>query len=112
MVVFSWLDYDKSGFITLEEIDRRAYEAMMRGDDELGLDIPQKKKDLSHMTFDERQRNTGSDVRRQAMGRKERRRVERINQIRRELNVGPADLNGFQHALIRKYGNIMRAWKE
>merc|ERR1719305_1566923 len=37
--VFDLLDYDHSGFVSLEEIDEEANEILVRGDVELGLDI-------------------------------------------------------------------------
>ena len=36
--IFQWLDFDYSGNLSLEELDEKAHEAMMRGDYELGLD--------------------------------------------------------------------------
>merc|ERR1719337_519287 len=50
--------------------------------------------------------------RRQALGKQERQRVETIIKKRREANIGASDLEGFQAALVRKHGNILRAWKE
>merc|ERR1719421_582537 len=111
--LYDYLDYDRSGFITLAEIDQEAYEALLRGDDEfdVALDVP-KTKNMKTLDFFERQRSQTTDRRRQAIGRKERRRVERIIKERREANVGASNLDGFQKALVRKHGNIMRAWKE
>merc|ERR1719409_397343 len=64
------------------------------------------------MTFMERQRDQKTDKIRQEMGRRERRRVEKILEKRRAANVGASDLDGFQAQLVRRHGNIMRAWKE
>jgi Ca2+-binding EF-hand superfamily protein len=112
-VLFGYLDYDRSGFITLEEVDQKAFEAMMRGDDLLGLDgVTGSTKPKSELTFFERQAMQSTNQRRQAIGKQERKRVETIIRKRREANIGASDLEGFQTALVRKHGNILRAWKE
>merc|ERR1719326_968200 len=51
--VYSLLDFDHGGSVTLEEIDPKAAQAMARGDDELGLDVEDDKKaaDMRGMTF-------------------------------------------------------------
>merc|ERR1719482_1271020 len=53
-----------------------------------------------------------TNQRRQAIGKQERQRIEVIIKKRREANIGASDLEGFQAALVRKHGNILRAWKE
>jgi hypothetical protein len=111
-VLFGYLDYDRSGFITLEEVDQKAFEAYLRGDDVLGLDVGGSTKPKSELTFFERQAMQSTNRRRQALGKQERQRVETIIKKRREANIGASDLEGFQAALIRKHGNILRAWKE
>ena len=69
-VLFGYLDYDRSGFITLEEVDQKAFEAMMRGDDLLGLDgVTGSTKPKSELTFFERQAMQSTNQRRQAIGK-------------------------------------------
>ena len=65
--LFDWLDWDRSGVITLEEIDKDAHDALQRGDDLLGMlntedesGVKRKRKPLE-MTFEER--NLASQVR-------------------------------------------------
>lgn len=53
-----------------------------------------------------------ADMIRQRIGKEHRRRVERAFNARRSANVGASDLDGFHKALLRKHGNLMRAWKE
>merc|ERR1719174_2101957 len=67
--VYDLYDYDHVGFVTLEVIDEKAYGAMQRGDDLLGLDVEEptsggKKK--SEMTFAER--NAATSRRNEAEG--------------------------------------------
>merc|ERR1719197_1628127 len=60
--VYSLLDFDRGGSITLEEIDPKAYAAMQRGDDELGLDVeePTDGKKKTEMSILERQKTSTS----------------------------------------------------
>merc|ERR1719478_408746 len=76
--VYKLLDFDRGGSITLEEIDPKAFAAMQRGDDELGLDVEEptsgnkKKSDLS---FLERQK-TQLSRRMEAEGKARRKEIE------------------------------------
>merc|ERR1719313_1162662 len=53
--LFSLLDFDHSGTITLDELDPVAARAMARGDDELGLDVPAEYRVVENKTFFGRQ---------------------------------------------------------
>merc|ERR550537_2195219 len=66
--VYSLLDFDHGGSVTLEEIDPKAAAAMARGDDELGLDVEEEKKDMKGMSFLERQAQSSTAKRNEALG--------------------------------------------
>ena len=38
--LYDWLDYEHVGFITLERVCPRAWQAYQRGDHENGIDVP------------------------------------------------------------------------
>merc|ERR1719482_221024 len=108
--VFTWLDYDNSGNVSLAEIDGDAYEAMERGDDLLGLDVadPLESKKMSELTFDER--SALANRRNQALGMAKKEQLEKERKARQAKDLAASDLKSFRAALIRKYGNLLRAW--
>jgi Ca2+-binding EF-hand superfamily protein len=106
--VFSWLDYDHSGNVSLEEIDGDAYEAMERGDDLLGLDVQVDTRRKSEMTFEER--SMVANRRNQALGKAKKEKLEKERKARQAQDMAASDLKSFRAALIRKYGNLLRAW--
>merc|ERR1719387_1504101 len=108
--VFTWLDYDYSGNVSLEEIDGDAYEAMQRGDDLLGLDVEPEggKRRMSEMTFDER--SALANRRNLALGKDKRDKLEKERKARQAQDMAASDLKSFRASLTRKYGNLLRAW--
>merc|ERR1719420_1202907 len=75
--VYSLLDFDHGGSVTLEEIDPKAAQAMARGDDELGLDVEEDKKDMKGMSFLERQAQSSTAKRNEALGKQQKGRSRR-----------------------------------
>ena len=67
--IFEFLDYDHSGFLTLEELDPYAYECVLRGDDVVfGDDCDVKSKGPMSMSFHERQGSHPIFIRKRAAG--------------------------------------------
>ena len=110
--IFAFLDYDHSGFLTLEELDPHAYDCIMRGDDVIfGDDCDAHKKGPLSMSFYERQSNHPIYVRKAASGKHRKAALEEADRARKKALMGAQNLDGFKAALVRKYGNLFRAWK-
>jgi len=108
--VFKLYDIDGGGNITLEEIDPNAYQAMLRGDDLLGLDVEQPKESMAGKSFAERQK-TQAQSRSEALGKDKRKKLEEAKAAAAAKDIGASDFAGFKAALARKYGNLLRAWR-
>merc|ERR1719421_1527418 len=110
--VYGLLDYDKSGFISLEEIDIKAAQAMDRGDDELGLDVEEDRGDWRNKTFAERQAGGTAAARRtEKVGRAHRLAVDAEQAAAKAKDAGAYTVQDMKDMLTRKYGNLLRAWK-
>jgi len=107
--VFRLYDIDGGGAINLEEIDPKAYDAMMRGDDLLGLDVEQPKESMKGKSFLDRQK-TGASARQEALGKAQRKAVEDAEAAKKAKDIGASTLEGLKGQLVRKYGNMYRAW--
>merc|ERR1719353_2089197 len=109
--VYKLLDFDRGGSITLEEIDEKAYEAMQRGDDELGLDVeaPDSGKKKTEMSFLERQK-TSTSRRADAEGKARWTQIEEAAAAAAAADIGATNFAEFKAALGRKYGNLYRGW--
>merc|ERR1719191_2661600 len=111
--LFKWFDFNHSGDITLEEIDPMAYLQMQRGDHELGLLVneheePRKK---TEMTFWERS-TTECSRRYAASGKAAKEAIEAAAAAAAGSDIGASSLAGFKGMLMRRYGNVFRAWKD
>merc|ERR1719174_1056400 len=111
--IFDMLDYDHSGFISIDEIDIDTARALARGDDILfGLDFsPEKFKVGPDATFHERQAAHSMHMRKEAAGKMRKKRVEELAAEKKKMDVGARDKAGFLKVLQGKYGNVYRAWK-
>ena len=84
--MYRLLDYDKSGFISLEEIDEKAAQGMERGDDLLGLDVGHvKHENWEEMSFIDRQK-TEAQRRSEAQGAARRLQRKPFEQQVRQKN--------------------------
>merc|ERR1719487_2686260 len=81
---------------------------MERGDDLLGLDVEMDKKKMAELTFDER--TAMANRRNQALGKAQKEKLEKTRKARQAQDMAASDLKSFRAALIRKYGNLLRAW--
>merc|ERR1719487_2385479 len=81
---------------------------MERGDDLLGLDVEMDKKKMAELTFDER--TALANRRNQALGKAKKEQLEKERKARQAQDMAASDLKSFRAALIRKYGNLLRAW--
>merc|ERR1719353_2877560 len=114
--IFEILDFDHSGSITLEEIDEKAFAAMQRGDDELGLDVepvsPVSAKDKSTMSFMERQAMNANAQRSAVLGKAQRNKIAAEEKKRLAALSGATTPEEFKSNLARTYGNLFKAWKQ
>merc|ERR1719421_2729183 len=103
--VYRLLDYDKSGFISLEEIDEKAAQGMERGDDLLGLDVGHvKHENWEEMSFIDRQK-TEAQRRSEAQGKQRRDALEAAEAEARAKDIAADTLDELKVQLTRKYGN-------
>jgi Ca2+-binding EF-hand superfamily protein len=106
--VYKLLDFDRSGFITLDEIDAKAAAAMVRGDDLLGLDVENGKRKTRTRVQDG---STAASRRNEAQGKEQRQRTEAAERARKAALSGATNLTQWKERLSRQYGNLLRAWR-
>jgi Ca2+-binding EF-hand superfamily protein len=105
--LFEHLDYDYSGFITLEEIDEDAYNAQARGEEELQ---ERDTTDLGKMPFLERQFASTQCVRLQALGKKQRDDAQKKARDKLVKDMAATSLEDLRECWRKRYGNLWRAW--
>jgi hypothetical protein len=108
--LFTWLDYSRTGVITLDRLCPTSYQAYARGDHKSGVDVLDYKisiKEIKSTSF-----KTLREARESFLGSYARRMVAEADAKAKERDLKASDLAGFKKQLKRKYGNLFRAWKQ
>jgi hypothetical protein len=109
---FLWLDYDHSGFISLDEIDAEAQRQLERGDDEIGLDIQlEKKVSPLDLSFFDRQ-DTEKSKRYRLEKKRLREKLEAYAEELRSRDVNDNPAMSFAGFLKRRFNTLENGWKK
>ena len=110
--VFALYDLDRSGQLTLEEIDENAHAMVQRGDIEKKLDRDERvtEKSNAEKSFLERQK-TEASKRAEAVGKERKEQVDAADKAKKAANAGAATPEEFKAVVLRRYGNLYRAWR-
>jgi len=109
--VFHLLKPPERIFMTLDDFDPKAAEALNRGDKKMMTMIHERENPMA-MTFDERNQAIFTVKWRRELAEMKLEKIKNIDEAAKSADIGAKTHEGFKKLLVRRFGCMYRAWRQ